>query len=80
MNFIVLPSQALCDTNTSPLLLSEQSQCASVIRVEEILRNHLEEWLREDDVTILVFVVRVALRVMNSELSIEYKHTEVRFA
>ncbi len=43
VDLIVFPAKTLRDANTSPLLLREQSQGAGVIRVEEVLRDHLEE-------------------------------------
>lgn len=66
VHFVMLPPKALCDADTSPLLLRQQSQRAGVIIVEEVLRDHLEEWFGEDHMTIFVLVVRVSLRVVNS--------------
>ena len=57
MYLIVFPTQTLCDANASPLFLREQPQGAAVIRVEEVLRNHLEERFGENNVTVLILLV-----------------------
>lgn len=58
---VVLPSQALRDTDSPPFLLAQQPQCATLIRIEECLWNHLEERLGKDNVTIFVLIVGVAI-------------------
>ena len=59
--FVVLPSQALRDTDSSPFLLAQQPQCATLVRVKECLWDHLEERFGKDDVTILILIVGVAI-------------------
>lgn len=65
MDLVMLPAQTLSDAYTPPLLLREQAKSAAVIGIEEILGDHLEKRLGEDDVTIFVFFIRIALRVVN---------------
>lgn len=66
MDFVVYPSKALCDPNTSPLGLCQQPKCPRVICIEILFGNELEEGLRKNDMTIFIFVVRIAVRVMDS--------------
>ena len=50
MDLVMLPAQTLSDAYTPPLLLREQAKSAAVIGIEEILGDHLEKRLGEDDV------------------------------
>ena len=66
MHFVVLPTETLRDADPSPLLLAEKAQDATVVRTEEGLGYHLEELLGENDMAVLVDVVRVSIGVVNS--------------
>ena len=66
MYLIVLPSQALRDTNPPPLLFAQQPQRAALVGIEEGLRDHLEERFWKNNVAVLVLIVRVTIRVVDS--------------
>lgn len=57
MHLIVLPAQALCNSDTTPLFLLEQSESTALVRVKELLRYHLEKRLRKDDMPVLVVFI-----------------------
>lgn len=57
VNLIMLPTQALGDPDTAPFLLRKQAQDTRIIRVEVLLRNELQEWLGQYNMSELVFVV-----------------------
>lgn len=61
MDFIVLPTQALCNSDPSPFVLGKQTKHAVILGAEVFFGNHLEQLLREDDMPILVFVVGVSV-------------------
>ena len=67
MHFVVLPTETLRDANPSPLLLAEKAQDATVVGTEEGLGYHLEELLGENDMAVLVDVVRVSIGVVDSD-------------
>ena len=66
----MLPTETLRDSDAPPLLLGQQSQSSGIVGAEEVLRYHLEERFREDDMSILVVIVRVSFRVMNPAVAI----------
>ena len=70
MDFIVLPTETLRDSDAPPLLLGQQSQSSGIVGAEEVLRYHLEERFREDDMPVLVMIVRVPFGVMNPATAI----------
>ena len=65
MNLVVFPAETLRDANPSPFLLRQKSQCSTVIGIEELFRNHLEERLRENDMAVLVEVIGIAVGIVN---------------
>lgn len=65
MDFVVLPTKTLCDPNSSPLLLRQEPKSSSIIRIEELLRDQLEERFGQDYMPVLIFIIRISIRVMN---------------
>jgi hypothetical protein len=57
MYFIMDPSQALLDTDSSPFVIRKETKSSSVIIIEVALRNEFEEGLWEYHMSILVLVV-----------------------
>jgi hypothetical protein len=53
MNFVVFPTQALCDPNSSPFMFCKKTEDPRVIRAEEVLRNHLQELFGKNNMTVL---------------------------
>ena len=66
MNLIVLPAQALGDPDSSPFMLCKKTEHSRVIGAEVLLWNHLEELLGKNDMAVFIFIVRITVRVMNS--------------
>lgn len=64
MNFIVFPSETLCNAKSSPFILPKKLQGA-FSRIVVIFGNGLEHGLGELDVTVLIFAVRVSGGVMD---------------
>ncbi len=51
MNLIVFPSSTLGNTNSSPLVIRENSQATRIIILEQLLRQHLQKRFRQDDMS-----------------------------
>lgn len=49
MDFVVLPAEALCDSNTSPLGFAKNTQHATIIRLKVAFWDQLQERLRQDN-------------------------------
>ncbi len=66
MNLVVLPTQALRNPNIPPFFLRQQPK-SRLICIPIVLRYylHLEELLWQNDMTILVYIVAVLVRVMD---------------
>jgi hypothetical protein len=61
MNFVVFPTQALCDPDSSPLMFCKKTKNPRVIRTKIILWNHLQELFGKNDMAIFIFVVRITV-------------------
>lgn len=61
MDFIVLPAQTLSDSNASPFVLGEETEHAVILRAEVFLGNHLEELLRQDNMSVFIFIVSISV-------------------
>lgn len=64
MNFVVLPSQTLCDADASPLRLAQDPQGPRLIRAKEWLWYELEQWFGQNDMAIFVFIICIFIRVV----------------
>jgi hypothetical protein len=61
MNFVVFPTQALCDPDSSPFLLCEKTKNSRVIRAEVVFGNHLQKLFGKNNMTVFIFVVRITI-------------------
>jgi hypothetical protein len=65
MDFVMLPSKTLCDSDAPPFWLTQQPKDTRIVRVEVFLREHLEKLLWNYDMAILVMVIGIAVRIVN---------------
>jgi hypothetical protein len=65
MHFVMFPSQTLSNSNPPPLLLCQQTQRTRVILIEVLLWNHLEQLFGQDNMSVLEFVIRITIGVVN---------------
>lgn len=66
MDFIMLPTQTLCNSDCPPFLLTEEAQSSGLVVIEVSFWYHFQQWLGENNVSVFILIIAVPLRIMNS--------------